>query len=90
MENTVQLTVEKGTTKMENTVQITKAEFENLLKAKFDLEMVKDVLLNRAGTDWARKYLTWEDATTSAVMRHIMGDAYDKKLKELSGEEDVE
>lgn len=31
---------------MENMVQITNTEFENLLKAKFDLEMVKDVLLN--------------------------------------------
>lgn len=72
---------------MENTVQVTKAEFENLLQAKFDLEMVKDVLLNRASTDWAGKYLVWGDETTSAVMRHIMGDAYDKKLKELSGEE---
>lgn len=69
---------------MEDTVQITKAEFENLLKAKFDLEMVKDVLLNRAGTDWTGKYLTWSDETTGAVMRHIMGDAYDKKLEELN------
>ena len=75
---------------MENTVQITKAEFENLLKAKFDLEMVKDVLLNRASTDWAGKYLTWSDETTSAVMRHIMGDAYDKKLEELNDKGGVE
>lgn len=75
---------------MENTVQLTRVEFENLLKAKFDLDMVKDVLLNRAGTDWSKKYLTWEDAATSAVMRHIMGNAYDKKLKELAGGEDVE
>lgn len=70
---------------MENTVQITNTEYKNLLKAKFDLEMVKDVLLNRAGTDWSGKYLTWNDATTSAVFRHIMGDAYDKKLEELNG-----
>lgn len=70
---------------MENMVQITRTEFENLLKAKFDLEMVKDVLLNRAGTDWSGKYLTWNDATTSAVFRHIMGDAYGKKLEELNG-----
>lgn len=75
---------------MENMVQITRTEFENLLKAKFDLEMVKDVLLNRAGTDWSGKYLTWNDATTSAVFRHIMGDAYDKKLKELNNKGCVE
>lgn len=68
---------------MENTVQITRIEFENLLKAKFDLEMVKDVLLSRAKTDWTENYLAWNDATTSAVLRHIMGDAYDKKLEEL-------
>lgn len=70
---------------MENMVQITRTEFENLLKAKFDLEMAKDVLLNRADTDWSGKYLTWNDATTSAVFRHIIGDAYDKKLEELNG-----
>lgn len=69
---------------MENMVQITRTEFENLLKAKFDLEMVKDVLLDRASTDWSGKYLTWNDATTSAVFRHIMGDAYDEKLEELN------
>ena len=68
-----------------NMVQIETAEYKNLLKAKFDLEMAKDVLLNRAGTDWSGKYLTWNDATTSAVFRHIMGDAYDKKLEELNG-----
>lgn len=68
-----------------NMVQIATAEYKNLLKAKFDLEMAKDVLLNRAGTDWSGKYLTWNDATTSAVFRHIMGDAYDKKLEELNG-----
>lgn len=72
---------------MENTVQLTRTEFENLLKAKFDLEMVKDVLLNRAGLDWSRKYLTWGDETTNVVLRHIIGDAYDKKLKELIKED---
>lgn len=75
---------------MENMVQITRTEFENLLKAKFDMEMVKDVLLTRAGTDWAGKYLTWNDATISAVFRHIMGDAYDKKLEELNNKGGVE
>lgn len=68
---------------MENIVQITKDEFESLLNAKFDLEMVKDVLLSRADTSWAGKYLIWDDETTSAVLRHIMGDAYEKKLEEL-------
>lgn len=72
---------------MENMVQITRTEFENLLKAKFDLEMVKDVLLNGAKTDWSGKYLKWDDATTSAVLSHIMGDAYDKKLEELTKED---
>lgn len=71
-------------------VPITRAEFENLLKAKFDLEMVKDVLLNRAGTDWSGKYLVWSDETTSTVLRHIMGDAYEKKLEELTNKEDGE
>lgn len=75
---------------MENTIQITRDEFESMLKAKFDLEMVKDVLLSRADTDWSGKYLTWSDETTSAVLRHIMGDAYDKKLKELTNKEDGE
>lgn len=75
---------------MENMVQITRTEFENLLKAKFDLKMAKDVLLNRAGTDWSGKYLTWNDETTSAVFRHIMGDAYDKKLEELNNKGGVE
>nr|DAH04560.1 MAG TPA: hypothetical protein [Caudoviricetes sp.] len=65
-------------------VQITKAEFESLLKAKFDMEMVKDVLLSRAKADWLGKYLVWNDTTTSAVLRHILGDAYDKKLEELN------
>ena len=75
---------------MENTVQITKTEFENLLKAKFDLKMVKDVLLNRAKIHWSGKYLVWDDETASAVIRHIMGDAYDKKLEELTGKEEEE
>lgn len=75
---------------MESMVQITRAEFESMLKAKFDLEMVKDVLLSRADTDWSGKYLTWSDATTSAVLRHIMGDAYDKKLEELNDKGGVE
>lgn len=73
---------------MENMVPITSTEYESLLKAKFDLETVKDVLINRAGTDWSGKYLTWSDETTSAVLRHIMGDAYDKKLEELTNKED--
>lgn len=72
---------------MENIVQITKDEFESLLKAKFDLEMVKDVLLNVAETDWSGKYLAWDDATTSSVFRYIMGDAYDKKFEELTKED---
>lgn len=72
---------------MEDTVQITRTEFENLLKAKFDLEMVKDVLHNKASIDWSGKYLVWSDAITSAVIRHIMGDAYDKKLEELNKED---
>lgn len=72
---------------MENTVQITRAEFENLLKAKFDLGMVKDVLLNRASADWSRRYLVWEDEVTSAAIRFITGDAYDKKLEELTKED---
>jgi hypothetical protein len=70
--------------RMDNMVQITKAEFESLLKAKFDMEMVKDVLLSRAKADWLGKYLVWNDTTTSAVLRHILGDAYDKKLEELN------
>lgn len=75
---------------MDNMVQITRAEFESMLKVKFDLEMVKDVLLSRADTDWSGKYLTWSDETTSSVLRHIMGDAYDKKLEELNNKEDGE
>lgn len=72
---------------MESMVPIPRAEFESLLKAKFDLEMVKDVLLNRAGVDWSGKYLTWLDQTTSAVLHYILGDAYDKKLAELTKED---
>lgn len=75
---------------MENIVQITSTEFESLLKAKFDMEMLKDVLLSRATTDWSGKYLAWSDEATSAVLRHIMGDAYDKKLEELNNEGGVE
>ena len=75
---------------MEKMVPITSAEYESLLKAKFDLEMVKDVLLNRAGVDWSGKYLTWLDQTTSAVLHYIIGDAYDKKLEELTNKEDGE
>lgn len=75
---------------MENTIPIKSTEFESLLKAKFDLEMVKDVLINRAGTDWSEKYLTWSDETTSTVLRYILGDAYDKKLAELTNKEDGE
>lgn len=73
---------------MKNMVQITSAEFKSLLKAKFDLEMVKDVLLNRADTGWSGKYLTWGDETTGEVLRHILGDAYDKKLEELTNKKD--
>lgn len=71
---------------MENTVQIMSTEYANLLKAKFDLEMVKDVLLSRACTDWSGKCLIWNDETASAVIRYIIGDAYDKKLEELNKE----
>lgn len=69
---------------MENMVQITNTEFENLLKAKFDLEMVKDVLLSRAVTGWSGKYLAWNDETTSVIFKHVLGDAYDRKLEELN------
>lgn len=68
---------------METMVQITKDEFKSLLEDRFDIEMIKDVLLNRATTDWTGNYLAWNDATTSAVIRCIIGDAYDKKLEEL-------
>lgn len=73
---------------MENTIQITSSEFKSMLKAKFDLEMVKDVLLNRASLDWSGKYLVWSDETTSDVLRYIIGDAYDKKLEALTKEDD--
>ena len=72
---------------MENTVQLTRTEFEYLLKARFDLIMVKDVLLNQASLAWTGKYLVWSDETTSALIRYIMGDAYDKKLEELTKED---
>lgn len=72
---------------MENMVQITSTEYATLLKAKFDMEMVKDVLLNRASAGWTGKYLVWNDETTSAVLHYIMGDAYGKKLEELTKED---
>lgn len=72
---------------MEKMVPIASTEYESLLKARFDLEMVKDVLLNRASADWSGKYLVWSDETTSTVLRHIMGDAYEKKLEELTKED---
>ena len=75
---------------MENTVQITSAEYENMLKTKFDLEVVKDVLLNMASLDWTGKYLVWRDESTSTILRYIMGDASDKKLEELNSKEDDE
>lgn len=75
---------------MENTVQLTRTEFENLLKARFDLIMVKDVLLNRACLDWTRKYLVWSDESTSTILRYIIGDAYEKKVEELKSKEDGE
>lgn len=81
----IEINVNKGGNVMsEGSVSIDISEYKELLKVKFDLEMVKDVLLNRASTDWSGKYLTWSDATTSAVFRHVMGDAYDKKLEELN------
>lgn len=72
---------------MDNTVQLTRTEFENLLKARFDLIMVKDVLLNQASLAWTGKYLVWSDETISTILRYIMGDAYDKKLEELNKED---
>lgn len=75
---------------MENTVQLTRTEFENLLEARFDLIMVKDVLLNKAGLDWTRKYLVWSDEGTSTILRYIIGDAYEKKVEELKSKEDGE
>lgn len=70
----------------ENMVQVTGTEFENLLKAKFDLAMVRDVLLNRASLGWTGKYLVWSDETTSDILRYIIGDAYAEKLAELTKE----
>lgn len=75
---------------MENTVQLTRTEFENLLKARFDLIMVKDVLLNQASLDWTGKYLVWSDESTSTILRYIIGDAYEKKVEELKSKEDGE
>lgn len=75
---------------MDKTVQLTRTEFENLLKARFDLIMVKDVLLNQASLGWNGKYLIWKDETTGTLLHYIMGDAYDKKLEELNNKEDGE
>lgn len=72
---------------METTIQITSAEYKHLLKAKFDLEIVNDVLLDRASASWSGKYLVWTDGTTSEIIRHIIGHEYDKKLEELSKED---
>lgn len=83
-DNSIKINVGKGGNGMsEGTVSIKISELESLLKAKFDLEMVKDVLINRAQPDWTKEYLVWHDTTTSTVLRYIMGDAYDKKLAEL-------
>jgi hypothetical protein len=71
----------------ENTVQVTRTEFENLLKAKFDLAMVRDVLLNRASLGWTGKYLVWSDETTSDILSYIIGNAYAEKLAELTKED---
>lgn len=68
-------------------VQIATTEYKNLLKAKFELELVKAVLLNRASNGWSGKYLTWGDETTSTVIRYIIGYEYDKKLEELNDKE---
>lgn len=75
-----------GTSK--GTISIDISEYKALLEAKFNLEMVKDILLNMAKISWTGNYLMWCDATTSAVFRHIMGDAYDKKYEELKALED--
>lgn len=72
---------------MDNTVQLTRTEFENLLKARYDLIIVKDVLLNQASLDWTGKYLVWSDESTSTILRYIIGDAYDKKVEELTKED---
>ena len=87
-DNSIKINVDKGGNGMsKGTVSIDVSEYEALLKAKFDLEMVKDVLLNRASADWTGKYLVWNDETTSAVLHYIMGDAYGKKLEELTKED---
>lgn len=82
--SSIKINVNKGgNVTSKGTISIDISEYKALLEAKFNLEMVKDVLLNRAKNDWTGKYLVWCDATTSAVLRHIMGDAYDKKFEEL-------
>lgn len=87
----IEINVNKGgNVTSKGTVSIDISEYKALLKAKFDLEMVKDVLLNSAKTDWSGKYLAWSDVTTSVVFRYILGDAYDKKLEELNNKEDGE
>lgn len=83
-DNSIKINVDKGGNgTSEGTVLIGISEYKALLKAKFDLEMVKDVLLNIAETDWSGNYLVWNGATASIVFRYVMGDAYDKKLEEL-------
>lgn len=80
----IEINVNKGGNGMsEGTVSIDISEYKALLKAKFDLEMVKDVLFNRAETDWSGNYIVLNSVTTSIVLRYVMGDAYDKKLEEL-------
>lgn len=82
--SSIEINVNKGGNETsKGTVSIDISEYKALLKAKFDLEMVKDVLLNRAETDWSGNYLLWNCATTGIVFRYVMGDAYDKKLEEL-------
>lgn len=85
--SSIKINVNKGDGTSKGTISIDISEYKALLEAKFNLEMVKDVLLNRAKNDWTGKYLVWCDATTSAVLRHIMGDAYDKKFEELKKED---
>lgn len=83
-DNSIKINVNKGGNGMsKGTVSIDVSEYEALLKAKFDLEMVKDVLINRAQPDWTKEYLVWNDVTTSTVLRYIMGDAYNEKIEEL-------
>lgn len=83
-DNSIKINVNKGGNGMsKGTVSIDVSEYEALLKAKFDLEIVKDVLISRAQPDWTKEYLVWNDVTTSTVIRYIMGDAYDKKIAEL-------